>query len=67
MPLIHYFSYNNFPEVELDTQRLRRLFFSFLLATVIAVFVVCIFRIVNIYLFPSENHPSLHMPRSLGG
>ena len=67
MPLIHTFNFNNFPEVELDTKRLRRLFFSFLLATVIAVFVVCIFRIVNIYLFPSENHPSLHMPTSLGG
>ena len=54
-------------EAELDSKQLRRLFFSFLIAIVIAVFVVCVFRIVNIYLYPSDNHPSLHMPKSLGG
>ena len=53
-------------EVELDTRNYAD-YFSFLIAIVIAVFVVCVFRIVNIYLYPSDNHPSLHMPKSLGG
>ena len=51
----------------MDNSHIRKYFFTFLGVLVLVVTIVCIIRIANIYLDPSANHPSLHMPKSLGG
>ena len=51
----------------MDNSNIRKYFFSVLGVLVLVVTIVCIIRVANIYLDPSANHPSLHMPKSLGG